>query len=1258
MSSGNAPPADGTGRRTAPPGLRLHLLGGFRAEREGGAPVAGRWPRPSARRLVELLAVSPGRTRHREEIIEMCWPETAGTPAALGSLRVALHAARRALEPELPPRAPSAYLVSEGALLRLPTETVWIDADHAESLAEQALHATDHPPPAGHGGTTTAEPTPHTEGPAARPPQAGTTAAQAPHGRSTTERAPHGGHTTDRAPHGGHTTHQAPHGGHTTHQAAHTKSRADQAPHPKSRAPRTPHAGSTAELARALEAFRGELLPEHRYTPWVQARRERLDALRDSVRLALAEACLADGQTERAAAVARAVLADSAAEERAHRVLIGAWLRQGMRRRALAQYHQCRRALDAEWGVLPGPETEALHRAALGTDTPPVRHHPAPVRPTPPPAVLRSLSEAPFVGRRAELERLLNPARPALSVVGGEAGIGKTRLAAEAARRAAANGAAVLWGAGHDEGPQAPYGMFVEALEGWLAGRSTTDRARIAAEYPELAALLPSLGQVGPGPGRVGGPEYERERIFSAVSGLLTIAADPGTVGGAGALVVLDDVHAADLASLRLLARLARRTPSPSAPRLRFLATYRPEDLPETDPRRALLDTLVRQGTAHRLRLRRLGRGECLTLAAEVMPAAPDTQAALHRVWELSLGHPLFALELAKAPAQPPAAHEDLTAPEGIRLLVNARLSRLSPAARRVIEVVAVASGGVATLAEVEELAQVTQVEEPAGAGAPAPLTAPARVVDGIEAALAAAVLEERSVPADGVAVPGLGFRHPLIRLVCREGLSRARRRQLHAAYAESLLRRRPGAVDAVAAHLAGADDPRAADHLHRAARRAAAVGADDSADHYYGELTARLDAVAVEAARIRLDHAAVLRRMARHEDAVRVLREALTDLHRHGTPAEQAAAAARLAESLAKTGAPQEGLRLLDTHRPPQDAPPRIHADHHLARGLLCFVTGDYEGSLTAARQAEKMAAGAGGEPAPQGADGAPEASLLARALAQQSTSLALTGRLPQARTAADAALPHAEAHGDPRLLAAVLSILREHARRSGRLHEAVATGRRALDLADRCGDPEAAAFERANLAEVHLLLGEFTEAATLATEAVDEAQAHAGWCLPYALTALARVQLRGGPRRPGLPGTRELLTRAAHCLTRRPDRQAEYEVRTAQAELALRDVRPDRALALLSEVSGTGVPVLAAWAHLTAGEPVRAAEVAAAEAARAAGAGEAVTECEARTAQAAALALLGRTEEAAGCATRVRELAETLPYPTVLRRVAYAKP
>ncbi|MFJ3667822.1 AAA family ATPase [Streptomyces sp. NPDC090106] len=1111
----------------APPVLRLFLLGGFRAERDRGAPVADRWPRPSARRLVEMLAVSPGRTRHREEIIEMCWPETAGTPAALGSLRVALHAARRALEPELTARTPSSYLVGEGALLRLAPQTVWIDADRAESLAERALHS-----------------------------------------------------------------------------------------------------GATADLASALGAFTGELLPEHRYTPWVEARRERLDALGDSVRLALAEAYLADGAVQRAAATARRVLADSAAEERAHRVLIDAYLRQGMRRRALAQYHACRRALDAEWGIRPGPRTEALHRAALATESATLApRRPAPAGPPVPPAVVHAVSAAPFVGRRAELDQLLDPAGPAVHVVVGEAGIGRTRLAAEAARRAAGAGAAVLWGAGHDDGAQLPYGVFVEALEGRLAGRPAAERARVGAEFPELAALLPSLGQVGPVPGR-GGPECERERIHAAVLGLLTAAAPPrGDV-----LVVLDDVHAADAASLRLLARLARRTPPPGGPRLRFLATCRPEDLPETDPRRTVLDTLVRQGTARRLRLPRLDRADCLALAAGALadPAGDGPQ----RVWELSLGHPLFALELAKSAPAGPSACADLTPPEGVRLLVADRLARLGPAALRVVEAVAVARGGVAALSDVTEVARATGSTD---------------AVDGIDAALAAAVLEERPVPADGTTVPGLGFRHPLIRLVCRERLSLARRRRLHAAHAELLLRRRPGAVDEVAAHLTAADDPRAAEHLHRAARRAASVGADDTADHYYDALTTRLDEIAAEAARIRLDHAAVLRRMARHQDAVRVLREALTDLGRHGAPHEQVRAAAQLAEALARTGAPAEGFRLLTLHAPGPTAPPETLAAHRLSRAALCFVTGDYEGALRAAGEAEHTARAAAA------ATTAAEGGLLARALAQRSTALALTGRLAEARSAADEALPHAQAHGDPRLLTHVLSILREHARRSGRLREAVALGRRALDLAERSGDPEATAFERANLAEVHLLLGDTDEAAALAEGAVAEAEAHPGPALPYALAALARVRLRGGPR-PGLPAPRELLGRAERALERRPDHQAAYEVRTAQAESALKDARPDRALALLADVRGTGVPVLAAWAHLTAGDPVRAARVAAAEADRAAGAGETVTECEALTVGAAALAAQRRTEEAAVCAARARALAEAMPYPTVLRRVAHA--
>ncbi|WP_392841734.1 BTAD domain-containing putative transcriptional regulator [Streptomyces sp. LN500] len=243
----------GHGTQAGPPLLRLHLFGGFRVTRDGGPPLADKWPRPSARALVKLLAVSPGHSLHREQAMEICWPDS-DAQAALGSLRVALHAARRAIEPELAARASSSYLTGEGTLLRLDPRTVVIDADQAETLAEEAL----------------AE-------------------------------------------------------------------------------------GSAEALAAALAAFTGELLPEDRYAPWAEARREQLSALCDRVRIALAEAHLADGETELATEVALRAVAAAPAEERAHRVLIDAFLRQGLRRQAVRQYHLCREALDAELGVRPGP---------------------------------------------------------------------------------------------------------------------------------------------------------------------------------------------------------------------------------------------------------------------------------------------------------------------------------------------------------------------------------------------------------------------------------------------------------------------------------------------------------------------------------------------------------------------------------------------------------------------------------------------------------------------------------------------------------------------------------------------------------------------------------------------------------------------------------------------------------------------------------------------------------------------------------------
>ncbi|MEU8952959.1 BTAD domain-containing putative transcriptional regulator [Streptomyces sp. NPDC048518] len=243
--------------------LQLRLLGGFRAERGQGVPPVERWARPGARTLVKLLAVTPGHQLHRERVMAVCWPH-AELAAAQRNLRVALHAARHALEPELAPRAPSSYLVADGALLRLAPGAVVVDADRAEARAERALAA-----------------------------------------------------------------------------------------------------GAAPELAGAWAEFTGELLPEDRYAAWAEPRRARLADLRDRVGLALATARLAEDRPEEAAAVARHLVEHAPSDERAHRLLMVAYVRQGRYGEAARQYERCARALAEEHGGLPGPETERLRHAAF-----------------------------------------------------------------------------------------------------------------------------------------------------------------------------------------------------------------------------------------------------------------------------------------------------------------------------------------------------------------------------------------------------------------------------------------------------------------------------------------------------------------------------------------------------------------------------------------------------------------------------------------------------------------------------------------------------------------------------------------------------------------------------------------------------------------------------------------------------------------------------------------------------------------------------
>ncbi|MEU9317307.1 AAA family ATPase [Streptomyces sp. NPDC048295] len=1105
MNAQQTPP----GAARSAPLLRLHLFGGFRATRDGGPALAEHWPRQTAQALVKLLAVTPGHRLHREQILDLCWPDTE-PQAATNSLRVALHAARRALEPELAPRAISSYLVSDGAQLLLAPATVRVDADQAEEAARSALAS-----------------------------------------------------------------------------------------------------GDVAELEKASEQFEGELLPEDRYAGWAERRRRQLSALQEEIRVALASAFLEQGDLPKAEATAASVLSASPAEEVAHRILMNVYLRQGLRLRAVRQYHVCRDALETELGVRPGPETEQLHRAALAAE-------PALATTTRPalPAPLRGSAASPLHGRDDLLRDLLTDAGPPVRLLTGEAGVGKTRLASEAARRAADAGCAVLWGAGHDAEGHTPYGVFAEALDGWLAEQQVTARARVGAEYPELVAFLPSLGQAH-GLGERS-PEEARDRLFRATAGLLGELASVRPVW-----LVLDDMQAADEGSYQLLSHLARRAGG-RGPRLRFLVTYRDEDLSDTDSRRAGVRALLRQGLAVGRPVRRLGKADCLAVARDA-GGSGDTER-LERVWALSLGNPLFAVELSRGLAGSAA---ESVAPDGVRQLVAERLARLDPDTRRMVEALSVAGPETASS---ELLDVIAHGLHPAVAGAAATAA--------LERAIAAGFVEERLVVVAGRHEPGLAFRHPLVRLTCYETLTALRRRQLHAAFAQAVRRRRPDAVDTLASHFARAHDPRAAEYLRRAAERAAALYANDTADHYYRDLVARLDA---DAARARLAHAQVLRRMGQFERATDALRAALDEFVRRNNHDLVVLAAGHLAETLVKAGAPAAGRQVLRDHPVTADTAPEAASVHRLALSVVCAFEGRYDDGHAAARQAL---------PAAHRVPGGRGQGLLARSYALQATNLGLAGRFEQAREAGDLALEPAETYGDPTLLGTVLSMLRENARRAGRLREAVGFGERALDLAEQSGDPTATAFEQANLAELWLLLNESDTASVLATASVTGAEADGSWCLPYALAAQARAHLHVGDL-PSAAATLDLAARAAAGLE---DRQAAYEVRTARAELALHTDRPGHALYALGGYA-TDAPVLAAWAHLLDGRAESAYAIARKEADRATVAGERLAEVEARVVLGVGLCRLDRAEEGAAELAGAGSLAAALPYPAGALRVEQAQ-
>jgi hypothetical protein len=399
-----------------------------------------------------------------------------------------------------------------------------------------------------------------------------------------------------------------------------------------------------------------------------------------------------------------------------------------------------------------------------------------------------------WLGRAQEMRLLeagldeLVGGRGSLYLVTGEPGIGKTRLADEVSRAATARGVPVHWGRAWEAGGAPPYWPFIQALGTMPGDRETLDRL-----------VTPSVAPI------------ERFQLFAAVARFLDAAT------GSPRLLVLDDLHAADLSSLELLHFLARDL---RARPLMVIGTYREVEArlaPEGGP---VLARIAREATA--LSLGRLGRAE----VAEYLVQATGSDPASERVDELyrqTEGNPLFlreVLQLHGSPSRPP---------EGIREVVRARLALLAGESRRLLECAAVlgrefAVGPLAAVAGVSELEARALVEPAANAAIVEPLDDP----------------------------PRWRFTHALLRQGLYDDLPAERQAALHRSAAAELARRAGDAdLAEIAHHLANAipavSPVEAARAALRAADRAMELLAFEDALAFYGRAEALLDRTAGE---------------------------------------------------------------------------------------------------------------------------------------------------------------------------------------------------------------------------------------------------------------------------------------------------------------------------------------------------------------------------------------------------------------------------
>lgn len=592
-----------------------------------------------------------------------------------------------------------------------------------------------------------------------------------------------------------------------------------------------------------------------------------------------------------------------------------------------------------------------------------------------------------LVGRGREVAVLEGAVTDALSGMGGvagisgEPGIGKTTLVRAVGSSVVARGVPVLWGRATEAAPV--YWPWREVLRARAdavgdavlrdeLGPGRSDLVRVAPELGARLAVEPALGDGG------------RPWLFDAFERWLGTAARRD-----GLVVILEDLHWADLDSVRVLEHLAAGL---AASRALVLVTYR-----STERGGGVVADLDAVATVTRVELSGLSVGAVREVLESTSARTVDTTVSA-RVRTLTGGNPLFVSELGRLLGDDMAAGEPIDhmwpreVPETVRALIRRRLERLAPQTQAVLHAAAVV-GPQYPVAVVAAMVHAPAIE----------------CVAALDAAHAAGLVEDSELAGSQ------RFVHALIRDAVIGDLPTAERVRLHRAAADAL----EAAVDrvvqpaAVAAHLAAAVWTASADEGGHHDRLHAARWASRAADE-------------------------AMHRLA-WDEAVRLRREAL-DL---GGPTlddgERCELVLRLARALARSGALADSLAAC--HEAADLSRATGRTDHLVDAALVLQGVGDVALSPALQRLAEDALQALG--------DGQP--GIRARLLAQLAEARLYQHDEYGVDVHSRDALAHADVAGDRDTLLVALRARRLATMSPDRLDETLDLADRVLDLVRR---------------------------------------------------------------------------------------------------------------------------------------------------------------------------------------------------------------